>query len=307
MAGTGQLVSRLFVETYSFIAENVLPETTWPAFEALLARHRNGRERSHTAYVDVFPALVSQAVSGGAAEAFPVAAAWVLYLLAGRTFDELQDNENAAMIEKIPAGLFAIGAAHTALSHVTPISARLDIDDAFSHLLAMTARGQGERPLATSGSVAEYFAAVAARTGLVFATGAWAGGRTVIADSADARLDALYRYGLALGMMEQIVDDCTDVAVDLRRGLDTLPLIYAQTQATHPAHPHLETLLQERQQTAVWADQVVALLREMGAIDWSLKVAEAYQAQAFAALEPFDPVAVAPLRQYAARDYELVA
>lgn len=305
MASTGQLVSRLFAETYSFIAEGVLSGMSWPAFADLLATHRDGRERSHTAYVDVFPALVCQTVSGHAADSVPVAAAWTLYLLAGRTFDELQDNENVAMVEKIPLGLFAIGAAQTALSHITSVPARLEIITAFSYLLAMTAQGQGERPLTTSGSVSDYFAAVAARTGLVFATGAWAGGRTAIPELTNIQLDALYRYGLALGMMEQIVDDCTDIAADLHFGIHTLPLIYARSQTLHSLHPQLETLLQERRQTAVWADQLVALLREMGAINWSLKVAEAYQAQAFAALEPFDPDTVAPLRQYAARDYEL--
>src|SRR5699024_3879385 len=134
-------------------------------------------------------------------------------------------------------------------------------------------------------TVERYFAHIAAKTGVVFATAAWAGALTAESDATDSAIDALYDFGMNLGMAIEIADDCADLETsDLRRRHFTLPVIHALSQENHPRRPSLVSLLGNATDRR-WVEDVTDLLTELGAIDGSMRVASVYRANAIGAHE----------------------
>ncbi len=90
-------------------------------------------------------------------------------------------------------------------------------------------------------SEAHYFEVIRCKTAILFAAATKIG--AMIANSPAVEIQALYEYGLNLGMGFQMIDDCLDYAVsstqsgknlgdDLAEGKVTLPLLYAMQQGT---------------------------------------------------------------------------
>lgn len=113
-----------------------------------------------------------------------------------------------------------------------------------------------------------------------------------------AEEEQLARYGLNLGMAFQIIDDLLDftatperlgkpVVNDLREGKVTLPLVYALQQAPAVARKKVETVLAEREFGSVSAEEIVALVRDSGAVEQSRACAQGFVAKAYRCLEPF--------------------
>jgi geranylgeranyl pyrophosphate synthase len=301
------VVSDLFSATYDFILETFLPPFGWSEFESILRTYRAKRDSSPYAYIDVLPLLACAAAGGYPDRIYPLAAAWVLYTLAGRIFDDLQDGEGQdcpwnqdGLKSALPIGLFAIGTAPAALVHL-PVSSdtKQEIGAAFSHVLALSAVAQSKRPTLEHLSIEMYFRNLAAKTSLAFATATWAGGKLAQPEPNGKVLDALYQYGLNAGMMGQIVDDCRDLATaDLRDGIFTLPVIYALTQEDHKDHARLKELLAVTTPPPDCIAAILSILQKMDAINWSLNVAGIYQNQAIAALDTLPAERVSPLLNY---------
>jgi hypothetical protein len=281
--------SRLFSDTYNYLETVVLPQFAWSDFHDTVYAYRQKRDGQSAMRVDTWPVVCCQAIGGQPADVWPVAAAWVLYILAGRIFDDVLDAEGDNQVwpdgrcQALPTGLFAIGVANQALTHLSDLSAHAGIARAFNQALATAARAEkGQIPLAQL-NVETYFQRTAAKTGLVFGTGAWAGVRAACSKPDPALLDAVYTFGTHMGMMIQIVDDCEDIAIDLANQTYTLPLIYALSQSDHPAYPSLCRLLQPSLEPEN-VTAVVNVLIEMDAINWCLQAAAAYQQRAFSLL-----------------------
>ncbi|MCA9928355.1 MAG: hypothetical protein KC419_07760, partial [Anaerolineales bacterium] len=111
----------------------------------------------------------------------------------------------------------------------------------------------------------------------------------------------LYQFGLNLGMMEQIVDDCQDVLIDAQNSVWTLPMLYALAGAKKVEDCRFHTLLSEPKATSQWGNDVQSFLAEYDAINWSLKVAEVYRSQAMAALAKLPDGCMVELEAYANR------
>lgn len=304
-------VETLFATVYDFIEETVLPPFRWDRFSNILKEYRSKRATSLHAYVDVLPILTCAAAGGRPDKAIPLAASWTFYILAARIFDDQQDDEGAehtwndgGVKEALPIGLHAMGAAQAALSHLEGGGGtHAAILGAFGNSLALSAKAQSEQPTLDDLSVEWYFRLLAAKTGLIFATGAWAGARVSLDTPDPATVDALYQYGLNTGMAAQIADDCYDLAeADLANNTLSLPVIYALSQKQHDKHPLLISLLQEPSAKPERIARIVEVLEEIEAIAWSLKVARVYQGQALAALEQFPEDKIQPLVYYVSRD-----
>ncbi|MCP5097395.1 MAG: hypothetical protein GY943_17760, partial [Chloroflexi bacterium] len=123
----------------------------------------------------------------------------------------------------------------------------------------------------------------------------------VIAGGNESKLNALYQFGLNLGMMEQIVDDCQDVLIDAQNGVWTLPVLYARAGAKKVGDGRFHTLLSQPEATSQWGDDVQSFFTEYDAINWSLKVAEVYRCQAMSALAKLPDGCMAELEAYANR------
>lgn len=305
-------VEQLWEETYGFIEKQILPGLEWAAFRDLLKHIKERRKEPSFISTDVFPALACQAAGGDPRQAVPLSAAWLLNILAGRIFDDQQDEEGdqqawmrARAIDSTSVGLFALGAANAALSHLQVGRDTLsEIICAFGNIVALSARAQTDRLDLKGLTLERYLANIAAKTGIVFATAAWSGARTAEEDASEFAMRALHDFGMNLGMAIQIADDCVDLReTDLSRQHFTLPVVFALNQVDHPQHPRLVSLLEKRTGQH-WEEDIVALLEETGALEWAMNVASLYRAKALAALETLPREDVKALIAYATGEYE---
>ena len=281
---------QLVKDTRQFIQRDVLQPFAWPAFSHVLERQWANAEAEGRAGIDLFPLAACLAAGGTVQQALPVAASWSLYLLAGRIFDDLVDDDGddrSLFVGDDPpsplsACLFAVNAATSALSHLDDPAAYRDIATAFSRIAALAVKSENVQPPLSSVSVESYFETIAAKTGGVFAMAAWAGGRLATADI--EMLNALHEYGLHVGMMIQILDDCVDLKTDLMNQVWTLPLIYGLSQTDHPRYEQLTRLIAQQRPTLEWADRVADTLVGMNAVSWCYHLGEVHRQQAVAAI-----------------------
>jgi geranylgeranyl pyrophosphate synthase len=204
--------------------------------------------------------------------------------------DAAQDKGAMSAVNDAVIGL---GATNMAL-------ARLDIDaDTLLDILDALGRATALAATAQQGELAEggvptrksYFARTASKAALLIATGIWMGGRLATDD--EQMLAMLKEFGLAEGMAIQIADDCEDLVSDLMMGVFTLPVIEGMTRGDDWHVPQLGQLLNEKPMGRERAEQVAALLAQMGALASARQVADAYKAQArtifsvLPGLEPF--------------------
>lgn len=294
-------------QLYTFIKHEILPPLGWSEFNDSFVSYCDQRVKSGFARVDGFPLLVGSAVQGDSQAIIPVASAWVLYLMATRLFDDIQDGQIAPMWQSVKdtdamhMGLFALGAAQSALSFQHGNSAMLrEVNGILGRTCAMASKAQWVERIPKPPTLDDYFKTIAAKTGLIVASGAWLGGRVGCPDPAPALLNALYQYGLNMGMMAQILDDCHDLKNgDLLDRIYTLPVIYGLSQQDDIRQSHLRCLLQAEPQTVETIAEIVKLLDEMGAIGWSLVIAKSYQQRALDALDSIHPKSRGILKQYA--------
>ncbi|MEW5985025.1 MAG: polyprenyl synthetase family protein [Chloroflexota bacterium] len=224
-------------------------------------------------------------------QAIPLAAAWVCYNLASDIFDDLQDKDDKqrpwnqwkpGRAMQVGVGLIAV--AQTCLAQLNP-AAQSDILDILGRTMALAALGQN---IATRESLDEYFKHTLAKSGLVFAAVAYAGARSQTDEP--SLLQAMYDFGLALGMLIQIRDDCRDLlpeqaASDLARATYTLPVLYGLSQQEHRLRPRLVTLLDTANDDHTL--EIGRILTDMGALAYSLAVAKVYEQKALSALSVF--------------------
>lgn len=302
-------VSGLFAAVYSYIDEAILPAQPWAKFKTIFDDYRERRASSLHAYVDTLPLHTCVAAGGQADKAIPLAAAWVFYILAARVFDDLQDREGTeyawntgGLQEALPIGLYAIGAAQTALSFLDD-GRCAEILGGLGNTLALSAKAQSRQLTLDSLSVEEYFEILVAKTGFVFGTGARAGALMAAEWVDTAVVEALYEYGLSTGIAAQIADDCYDLAeYDLHNNTLSLPIIYALAQKQHAQYPQFLASLQDLPRQPISSKIIAGFLKKVGAVEWSLRVARVYQGRALAALEQFPEETVRPLIHYVTRN-----
>jgi octaprenyl-diphosphate synthase len=142
-------------------------------------------------------------------------------------------------------------------------------------------------------SRAEYFKVVSMKTGELFALSCDLG--AFLSGSTDRQRTALRQYGMAIGTAYQIYDDCLDLfgseadagkslGTDLAKGKLTLPMLYLLE--------NVETGKREkvRQMVVDWEPeslpQVVELLRQHGALEFSCEAIAQYLDSAHQSLTP---------------------
>ncbi|MBK8989509.1 MAG: polyprenyl synthetase family protein [Chloroflexi bacterium] len=189
------------------------------------------------------------------------------------------------------AGHCLLEAASFCLAHLADRGETLrDLLYVLSRTGMQAARAQAREPQYDLSAMAleAYFDHIIATTGEVFATGAWLGGRLYAAD--EPILSALHTFGYNLGLKVAIIDDCEDVypkdgqgVSDLINGRFRLPVLYAAAQAEHPAQAHLLARLQDSP-SVTQVSEILGLLEEMGAIEWSLRMAKVFGEKAITAL-----------------------
>jgi heptaprenyl diphosphate synthase len=139
---------------------------------------------------------------------------------------------------------------------------------------------------------ADYYERIAQKTGYLLAECCRLGG--VIAGAREEQIQALFDYGMGVGLSFQIADDLLDfhgsaktvgkpVCGDLKLGILTLPVIYAL--ANSPDADELRAIVQTRAITDEHVTHVKEILAACGAFDYAREQADAHLAGAQAALD----------------------
>jgi len=146
-------------------------------------------------------------------------------------------------------------------------------------------------------SLNDYLKIIEAKTAALFAAAAQSG--AVSAAAPEDQINALYQYGLNLGLAFQIRDDVMDydghsdnlgknAGDDFREGKITLPLIEAISQATEEDKRFWNRIIGGPNENPDDFQTALNLLRDTGALTKAQYMAESYAKKAIDALAYFD-------------------
>jgi octaprenyl-diphosphate synthase len=133
----------------------------------------------------------------------------------------------------------------------------------------------------------QYLQVIRSKTAKLFEAAAQLG--TLVADTAEADLDAMAEYGRSLGTAFQLIDDVLDysgnaadigknVGDDLREGKPTLPLIYLMQHGTAAERELVRACIKNGDESHF--DQILAGITTSGALAYTRHVAEKSAQQA---------------------------
>jgi heptaprenyl diphosphate synthase len=138
----------------------------------------------------------------------------------------------------------------------------------------------------------QYYQRIAQKTGYLIAEACRLGG--LVGGAEEAQIQALYNYGMGVGLSFQIADDLLDyhgsaakvgkpVCGDLKTGILTLPVIHALKHSRHSAE--LRAIIETREITDSQIDRVKQILDEAGSFTYAREKADFHLASAVAELE----------------------
>jgi octaprenyl-diphosphate synthase len=144
----------------------------------------------------------------------------------------------------------------------------------------------------------EHFEIVRRKTAYLFAGSAKIGG--MLGRATPEQLDALWNYGLNIGMAFQLVDDLLDftgdeaalgkpVGGDLREGKMTLPVIHLLSGGDAQGDALVRRVVAERRVTHEAWRELCGLLRQARSLDYAQRLASDFVEKAKAALYAFPP------------------
>ncbi len=142
----------------------------------------------------------------------------------------------------------------------------------------------------------QYLDVITRKTAILFAAGCY--GATTLAGERGEVRQAMYEFGLNLGIAFQMIDDVLDyegdpaamgknVGDDLTEGKPTLPLIHTLRNGSAAQRALVNRAITEK--TAAEIDAVVAAVNDCGALDYTRERARAYQDLARSGLERLPP------------------
>ncbi len=140
-----------------------------------------------------------------------------------------------------------------------------------------------------------YLEVIVAKTAVLLAAACQMG--AIYGGADDAVIDALYRYGLNLGIAFQLVDDALDyvgtqhefgkpVGHDLAEGKITLPLIHVRDTAEAGVRQQLMSLVGRSRTEPEAVEQAKQIIRDDGGVEYTFGQAARYSLEAQRALEP---------------------
>ncbi|MFH1059018.1 MAG: polyprenyl synthetase family protein [Pseudomonadota bacterium] len=141
-----------------------------------------------------------------------------------------------------------------------------------------------------------YLEVIRAKTAVLIAAACQMG--AIYAGADQAAVEALYAYGLELGLAFQMVDDALDyvgdmhefgkpVGHDLKEGKITLPFIHAREKAPAAVRERLIDLARMGKRKPEVLEEAKAIVRDHGGVEVTFAQAKAHAVAAQAALMPF--------------------
>lgn len=247
----------------------------WPAFsdwpecrQALL-----GFAAQDAAWIHAMSVLGCLAAGGQVEDALPVAAAWTTLRHAANALDDLQDGRSSAPGSQLPpaqASACTVGmlfAAFTMISSssyppviiakVTEILSFEGFKSSLGQSLGLGAEAGGST---INDQVQHYWKAAILKSGSIYRAGLMAGA-SVSPNLDEKTLHALGEYGVAFGVILQILDDARDTQQDKLNNRRTLPwLLIAldEQNRLRRAAPEIPETQINATSTADWSEQLAA-------------------------------------------------
>ncbi|MBF0177980.1 MAG: polyprenyl synthetase family protein [Magnetococcales bacterium] len=141
----------------------------------------------------------------------------------------------------------------------------------------------------------KYMAVVSNKTASLFSAACQIG--PVLANSPEAEVERMARFGTCLGIAYQVVDDTLDYAAtveklgktigdDFQEGKITLPVIHAYAKGSPEERAFWVQTIEKGQIAPDSLDHAIALIRQRGAFQYAMERARSFAAEAKAVLEP---------------------
>jgi geranylgeranyl pyrophosphate synthase len=239
------------------------------------------------------PAVVCIACGGDLCQAVPVCAAWRLFRLAAKLFDDVEDGDvrhGKAEQVNVAVGLVFIG--QLALSTLAERDVPTDRVSLLVHRLSiaglLACGGQHTDLTADILDPDGWLQSARAKSGIPLGWGAWAG--ALVAGVGRGTADSYREYGCNLGVLLQVADDYNgvwhpDAASDLATGRPTLSVSYALSVASAQQRHQLQKLLGAAQEGEAEAEgRARDMLVALGAQAYLLVVGRLYRNRAAEAL-----------------------
>jgi len=143
----------------------------------------------------------------------------------------------------------------------------------------------------------EYLSIIEKKTAVLISASCAAG--AILGCASQNKIDALAQFGKYAGMAFQITDDILDytsqgkafgksIGKDLEEGKITLPLIFAIQKSTEEEKNIITEIIRSRRGSQKAAREILRLIRQYKAIDFSLQAAAGYIHEAKLQLSVFD-------------------
>ena len=144
----------------------------------------------------------------------------------------------------------------------------------------------------------EYLQVITSKTAVLFS--ACCRIPAVLTGLSHQKEEALATYGMSIGIAYQLIDDCLDytsraedlgksIGNDLKEGKVTLPLIKAYRDATEQEREAIRDAVEADDIDDTVLEDVLAIIRRYGGIEYTLEFAKGYISRAKHCLEQFEP------------------
>ena len=261
-----------------------------------LAISTGGLYKNNPPFLLMLPITVYQALTGRYKLALPATASIIYFKSAADIFDDVEDEDNPVSLAAIAgkpianniATAFLILAENT-LSNQLGVknSIKLKIFQCINHYYANACIGQhldlslhSRKTL----SEVEYFHVTSLKSAIVTECAARTG--ALLAETKQATLECLTRFGYYLGMVAQINNDLKGILddSDLKTKKVTLPWIFALNESDTASRNILKEFLNNSTKPAE-IESIKKILFSCGAIQYSLFKSASYKQLAIESLE----------------------
>lgn len=143
----------------------------------------------------------------------------------------------------------------------------------------------------------EYLSVIEKKTAVLISAACAVG--ALISRAPEAKIEAMARFGMRVGMAFQLTDDTLDymaaeeefgkaIGMDIKEGKITLPLIHALRKCSPEERKRIKKIVRESAKDGHAIGEITALIARHRGVDYALEKARTYIEEAKTYLEPFE-------------------
>jgi len=143
----------------------------------------------------------------------------------------------------------------------------------------------------------EYLSVIEKKTAVLISAACAVG--ALISRASEAKIEAMARFGMRMGMAFQLTDDTLDymaaeeefgkaIGMDLKEGKITLPLIHTLRKCSPEERKRIKKIVRDSAQDGHAIGEITALIARHRGVEYALEKARTYIEEAKTYLEPFE-------------------